>query len=222
MVALLVALGLVLVLLVAADRVAPRLVGDRIGSTLQTVLGTPARPVVRIGGVPFLTQVATRHFRHISITARDVPVPGNGGRLTIAELDAGLSDVRAAAGYRRLTVGRFAGSATIGYATLSEAAGAPVTYDAEGDGQLTMNLGGAITVTGRPAIDRRTEEIYLGQPRFRIGGRLLPGALPQGVLTRLLRVPVPDLVPGIALDDVRAEPEGLTLAASGTDVRLGR
>jgi len=222
LIAVLVGLALVVGLLVAADRVAPRLVGDRIGGTLQTVLDTPERPAVRIAGVPFLTQLATRHFQRVTITARDVPVPGNGGRVAITELDASLSDVRASAGYRRLTVGRFNGSATIGYVTLSAAAGAPVSYGTEGDGQLTMDLGGAITVTGRPTIDREAGAIYLASPRFRIGGRQLPGAVPQGVLTRLLRIPVPELVPGLVLDDVRAGPTGLILGASGTDVTLGR
>jgi len=94
-----------LALVVAADRLAPRVVGDRLAATVQTALDLDQRPVVRLTGFPFLTQVASRHYRKISITARDVPVPNTGHGLEIAELDATLADVRPNLTYSSFGIG---------------------------------------------------------------------------------------------------------------------
>lgn len=222
---ILVVLGVVLALLVVADRVTPRIVGDRIAGTLQTALGTRQRPVVRLGGFPFLTQVATGHYREISISARDVPVAGTGGRLSVARLDGKLTDVRTGLSFRRIRVGRFTGSATVSYATLSGLVDSTVSYDStatNGDGFVTLSLGGSITVTGRPAVDQRTHELYLARPQFRVGGRLLPGSVPGDLVDKLFRIKLPQLISGVELSAVRADRAGLTLTASGRNIRIGR
>lgn len=220
----LIALGVVLALLIVADRLTPRIVGDRIAGTLQTALGTDQRPIVRLGGFPFLTQVLTAHYQKITITARDVPVAGSGRRLSIARLDGTLDDVRPDLSFRKITVGRFTGSATISYATLSQFVGTAVSYDSagtNGDGYVTMSLGGAITVTGKPTLGA-DHDLYLARPEFRVGGRLLPGAIPNDLVNQLFRIPLPELLSGVQLSAVRADPSGLTLTASGTNITLRR
>lgn len=222
---ILIALGLILALLVVADRVTPRIIGDRIAGTLQTALGTDRRPVVRLGGFPFLTQVVTGHYDRIEMTARDVPVAGTGGRLSIARLDGTLADVHTGFSFRKIRVGRFTGSATVSYATLSGFVDSSISYDStatNGDGFVTLSLGGSITVTGRPAIDQRTHELYLARPQFRVGGHLLPGSVPDNLVNQLFRVGLPQLVSGVELSAVRADRTGLTLTASGRNLTLGR
>lgn len=221
---ILIAIGVVLALLVVADRVTPRIVGDRIAGTLQTALGTDQRPVVRLGGFPFLTQVLTGHYRKITITAKDVPVAGSDKRLSITELDGRLDDVRTGLSFQKIAVGRFTGSATISYATLSGFVGTAISYDSRGtngDGYITMSLGDAITVTGRPALGPN-DELYLARPQFRVGGRLLPGAIPDDLVNQLFRIPLPELISGVRLSAVRADPSGLTLTASGRNITLRR
>lgn len=221
---ILVTVLIVLAVLVAADRLTPRLVSVRIADTLQTALGTDQRPAVRLGGFPFLTQVATRHYQRISITARDVPVSQTGGRLSLSELDGTLVDVRPNRSYRTITVGRLTGSAMIDYSTLSEATGTLVGY-ASGNrdaGLITLTLGGAITVTGKPSIDPRTGDLYLSKPQFRVGGRPLPAAIADDLLNQVFRIPLPELITGVSLSGVRATQQGLVLTASGTDLTLER
>lgn len=221
---ILVVLGVVLALLVVADRVTPRIVGDRIAGTLQTALGTRQRPVVRLGGFPFLTEVVTGHYRQITVTARDIPVAGSDRHLSIAELDATLDDVRTGLAFRKISVGRFTGSATISYATLSGFVGTNISYDStgtNGDGFVTIALGDSITVTGRPALEPRRHELYLARPQFRVGGRLLPGAITDDLVNRLFRVPLPELIAGVEASAVRADRSGVTLTASGRNIRIG-
>lgn len=220
----LVALATVLAVLVAADRLAPRMIGDRVAGTLQKELGSPQRPVVRFAGFPFLTQVASRHYHRISVTARDVPVSGTAGRLTVDEFDGTLTNVRPDASYRTIAVGHFSGSATIGYSSLTRFVGTPISYDSSGTngaGFLTMTLGGEITMTGKPAIDTQTDQLYLEQTQFRIAGRLLPGA-PSQVTDQLFRFPVTEMLEGAQMSGVRAGPNGLVLTGSGDDLTVRR
>lgn len=222
---ILVALATVLVVLVAVDRVAPRLMGERVAVGLQSALGTDQRPVVRFGGFPFLTQVASRRYQQVSITARDIPVSGTDDRLEIDEFDGTLGDVRPDAAYQTISVGRFTGAATVGYPSLSDYVGSPISYDSSGtngNGYVTMALGGAITMTGMPAIDAQSNQLYLVRAQFRIAGRLLPGAAPSNLTDQLFRFPLPELIDGVRLSNVRAGPNGLVFSAAGRNLRLRR
>ncbi|GAB3918525.1 hypothetical protein GCM10011575_34240 [Microlunatus endophyticus] len=222
---LLLVVAIILALLVVADRLAPRIVADRVAATLQTALNTDQRPAVSLGGFPFLTQVATGHYQHIAISAKDVPIAGTGGRLSVTRLDGTLTDVHTGRTFRTITVGRFTGSATVSYAEISGFAGTSVSYDStatNGDGFVTLKLPGSITVTGRPAIDGATHELYLARPQFRVGGRLLPGAVPDDLVDKLFRVRLPQVLSGVELSNVRAARTGLTLTASGSNITVRR
>lgn len=221
----LVAVATVLVVLVAADRIAPRLIGDRVAGTLQKELGSSQRPVVRFAGFPFLTQVATRHYQRITITAREVPVSGTGGRLLVKEFDGTLTQVRPDPSYRTIAVGHFAGSATISYSSLTRFVGTTVSYDtsgANGRGFVTMTLGGDITVTGKPALDVRSNQLYLARTQFRIAGQAMPAAPPGDLTGQLFRFPLPEMLAGTQLNGVRARPNGLVLTGSGDNLTLRR
>ena len=225
-VALIVAVSLaaVLVLLVAVDRAASRLAGDRVATVVQNALGVEQRPVVRIGGFPFLTQVVSRRYQRITITAHGIPIRSTNGHLTIDELDATLVGVRPDAFYRTVGIGHFTATATIGYASLTDYVGTSISYDnsgANGSGYVTIAIGKPFTMTGRPAIDRRTNGIYLRQAQFRIGGHEVPGANP-GNLAELFWFPLPTLFGGARVSSVRAGPKGLVLTAAGTNLTLRR
>jgi hypothetical protein len=221
--ALCVGLAALLAVLVAADRLAPRIVAGRIESTLQAALETEQRPVVRIGGFPFLTQVATGHYKRITMTAKDVPVAGSSGELSIQQLRGELTDVRTGPTFRTITIGHFRGSATVTYETLSEFLGSQISYGGGaggGRGYVDLSLGASITVTGQPSIDPSTGELFLNHPEFRIAGRLLPGFATDRLSAKLFRIPLPELMPGVAATEVSADRKGMTLVGSGTNVRL--
>ena len=211
-----------LALVVAADRLAPRVVGDRLAATVQTALDLDQRPVVRLTGFPFLTQVASRHYRKISITARDVPVPNTGHGLEIAELDATLADVRPNLTYSSFGIGDLTGSATIDYATVSTVVGIPVSYErSTADGFITLQLGSVTAVTGKPTLDR-DGVLYLDQASYTVDGRRTSGDVMDRLFGDFFRVPLPPLASGLEWSGARADAQGIVLAVSGTDITLTR
>lgn len=113
---LLVLLGLV----VAADRIAAAYAENRIATEIQKE-GFGSRPDVTIYGFPFLTQVLDRRFPHARMTAHDV----REGPLTISRIDGDAHDVRVDSGFRKGTIGRVDGTATIAFGDLAKAAGQP-------------------------------------------------------------------------------------------------
>ena len=66
-----IALVVLLVVLVAVDRLAAFYVQGRIASQIQDQ-GFPAKPNVSIKGFPFLTQVISRHFQEVQISSQNV------------------------------------------------------------------------------------------------------------------------------------------------------
>lgn len=61
---------LALVVLGVLDRVAARMVANEIATRAQTAQNLPERPVVSLGGFPFLTQVAAGRYQDIDIEVR--------------------------------------------------------------------------------------------------------------------------------------------------------
>lgn len=222
---LIIALSLAVVLaLLAADRVGPRLLADRVADQIQSMLGTEQRPVVRLGGFPFLTQVVSRRYQRIEITARDIPVRSTDDHLRIDRFDATLVGVRPDASYRTVTIGRLTGTATIGYAGLTDYVGTTISYDtsgANGSGYVAIAIGEGFTITGKPTIDARSNQLYLLRAEFRFGGRTVAGANP-GNLPELFWFELPQLIDGARLSSVRAGPTGLELTAVGRDLTLRR
>lgn len=218
-------LAVVLVLLVAVDRIAPRVIGDRIGETLQAVLETPEQPQVTFGGFPFLTQLATSHYRRVTMTARDVPIPDPRGREVSFSIVRGqLTGVDARNGYRTVQVERFTGSATIGYPALSELVGVPISHHGQGPGpaRIRIQLPASIIVTAVPVFDQATGRLGLADPRIEVAGREISAEGVQSMLDQRLNLTLPALIPGVAITDVRAGPDGLTLSGAGDNLTLRR
>lgn len=220
---ILLCMATVLAVLLAADRLAPRLVGNRVAAGLQTALDTDQRPVVRFDGFPFVTQIVSRHYQRVSIMGRDIAVPGTDGHLKIDEFDATLADARPDATYRRITIGRLTTTETIGYASLSDYVGTQISYDNLGDpnGYISIAIGGPFAMTGKPVVDPQADQVDLVGAEFRIGDRVLPGANDRDP-GDLFWFPMPELISGMRLSGVRAGPNGLVLTASGDNLKLRR
>ena len=88
---LLFALLAVLVLLVAADRIAVTVAERTISDRVASAYGLPAKPGVGIAGFPFLTQVLSGTYHTVNI---DVPSVLAGG-VRVTRLDARFTGVRA-------------------------------------------------------------------------------------------------------------------------------
>jgi hypothetical protein len=98
--------------------------------------GFPAKPHVSIGGFPFLTQVITRHFSQITITAGNIPA----GPLHITSLTVVADNVHLSGNFQSGTAGPLHGTILISLGSLGNALGAA-------SGPLTTFLGGSRILT---------------------------------------------------------------------------
>lgn len=221
-----IAVVIALVLLVAADRIAPRIIAGRIAGTLQIALGLEQRPTVRVGGFPFLTQVATRHYRRVSVNAGNLTIGGRNGALLASDVDATLTDVRPDRSYRSYRIGRITVSGTIPYSDLTGSFGVlSISYDGSGprgDGYVMIRLADTVRGRAKPSIDPTTGEFVMEDPHIWLGGQQLPPDASRGVFDTLLHGKLPELVPGAAPEKLLATKAGLRLTAAGRNLRIGR
>jgi LmeA-like phospholipid-binding len=75
-----------LVLLVGLDFGAKAFAESEAASQIQSH-GFPTRPSVSIAGFPFLTQVITRHFDQVTISAANIPEVRHSAQLRIQQRD---------------------------------------------------------------------------------------------------------------------------------------
>ncbi|HEX5269893.1 MAG TPA: DUF2993 domain-containing protein, partial [Gemmataceae bacterium] len=66
----LIALGVLIVLLIAADRIGVAVAESTLASQIQKDQKLSQKPGVSISGFPFLTQVASRNFGHVAVDIR--------------------------------------------------------------------------------------------------------------------------------------------------------
>lgn len=149
---------MLLVLLVAADRIG-QYVAERVaGNTLQTSQHLPSRPDVSVGGFPFLTQLATGHYDHVTVTAKDVPLDSANQALTVSRLQVVLHKLTVSRSFHLFRAKTATAAATIGYAQLGKALGFDVGYAGAGRVRATrqVSIGGTTirgTVTSRPELN---------------------------------------------------------------------
>src|SRR5215467_11540364 len=110
---LLIALAILVVLLIAIDRIWLVLAEDQIASQIATAYNLPADPGVSISGFPFLTQVVTGNYQQIGVTADQIQTGG----VTLHNLPVHLTGVHASisqllgSGSSAVTADRAAGTA---------------------------------------------------------------------------------------------------------------
>ncbi len=113
---LLIALAVLVVLFVAADRISVAIAENRISDRIAAAYGLPSKPGVTIGGFPFLTQVAAGDYGHVDVSAGRVQADGatlRNLRVQFTGVHASLSQVLGR-GPATVTADRATGSAMIG------------------------------------------------------------------------------------------------------------
>jgi LmeA-like phospholipid-binding len=119
---LLIGVAVLIVLLVAADRIGVAVAENQIAQRLQTAYGLPAKPGVSITGFPFLTQVAAGDYAEIDVSVGQVQADGT----TLHDLTVKLTGVHASipqvlgSGASTVTADQAAGSAVVGFAAVEQ------------------------------------------------------------------------------------------------------
>jgi len=222
-----VALVVLLLLIVVADRLSAEITGRRLASEVRRSEHLAARPKVRIHGFPFWTQVAAGRYGDVSIdSSSTIVIRGIKIERAAARLHAVRVDVRdvVSGTVRDLPVGSGSGSAVVPYSSVNLAirryggqVGSSVDVGPAGPGEakLTGALGIAVRITARVS---HGELIITPAARDLAA---LPSFVSDAIEGALARpIPLPPLPFNITLADGAFEPDGLHLAATANDSRF--
>src|ERR1700729_1455754 len=221
-----IALVVLLVVLVAVDRLAAVYVQGRIASQIQDQ-GFPAKPTVSVKGFPFLTQVISRHFQEVQISSQNVKT----GPVEIKSINATMSDVRMNSGYSAGTVGSLAGTGVITFGSMKNAIGNLA------GGQLGQAIGASgLTLKPVSSDEVKASISLLGLFNasatwqiIRVNGHEIKvhlvsnNGLPGSIINqaRNINVPIPKLPLGMKIQSVVVTSAGITIRVTGHDVAFG-
>lgn len=228
--ALIMVVLLVMIGLVAADRITHGYAEKRVAAEVTDGLGLAEKPDVDINGVPFLTQLAGGTFSDVRISADELDVRDSEEDpiLTLDTVRARLTDVRASDGYRTLVAGGFQGSARADWDEISRVADVRASFDGtddQGRGRVrlvhsTRVLGQQLSVdiSGRPVLE--SEKLTFAEIEIDVGGIEVPQRVADELIGRLMS-PIPLPLPlGLRTERLTVDETGAALEISGEDVPL--
>src|SRR5262252_536402 len=140
-------LAVLLVVLVAADRISVAVAENQISDRLTSAYGLAGKPGVTITGFPFLTQVVTGNYQQIDVSARQVPAGG----AVLHDLNVRLTGVHATVGQvlgngsSMVTADRAVGSAMVGFGAVDQRL--PSGFQLHPDGK-NLRVSGQLAVGG--------------------------------------------------------------------------
>jgi hypothetical protein len=188
--------------------------------------GLQSKPSVSIDGFPFLTQAASRNFRHVAISAANVP----DGPVTITAINAAATGIRINSyAFSSGTIGSLSGTALISFGSLASTLTAqfgPLGALVNGTGlnlsdagpdevRATLNL----VVTAGSAVWRvtmvngNTINIHL------VSSSGVPSSLLPSIQD--LNLQIPKLPLGLTIGSITVTPGGVVGQVSGHDVSFG-
>jgi hypothetical protein len=228
--------GVLLVLVIVADRVALWIAQNEVASRAQTELGLASEPGVSIKGFPFLTQVLGGRLDNVDLSTDAYTAEVDGQSLTVRDLDVRLDDVELTDSFTGAVAAGAEGDGLIDYEELSRAYGELLAVQGQGfgvefgyggEGQLLMTLQASVMgqsldvgeVTGDIVLADDT--LTLDVPEEEIpdaGGEEMQAAIREQLHTErtLGGLPV-----GLGLETVEPTEEGLALTVTGSDVQIG-
>ncbi|GGR04791.1 LmeA family phospholipid-binding protein [Kitasatospora griseola] len=117
---LLIGLGVVGGLLVAADRVAVGVAEDQAADAAVSSGWLTSKPTVEIGDVPFLTSAVAGELDQVDLSSDGMTVTDGKEKVTVRSFRASLSQVKFTDSYRGVTVGRGDGQGVVDYKDLAK------------------------------------------------------------------------------------------------------
>jgi LmeA-like phospholipid-binding len=188
--------------------------------------GLTSKPQVDIHGFPFLTQLASKDFRQVTITAHNV----TDGSVTITAINANASDIRLNSyAFSSGTIGSVSGTALISFDSLGNA----ITSQVGALGSLLHGAGLKLSDAGPDEV-RATVNLVVtsGSATWRVTrlsgnslGIQLVGSsgLPQSLLSSIesRTVQLPKLPLGLMINSIAVTPSGVVGTVSARDVPFG-
>ena len=222
-------LGVVIILLLALDRVGLLIADQQIAKRVQNAQELTSRPDVSIKGFPFLTQVLSGHYGQMDVTVRNFTRNG----LTVDRVRVSAHGVSVPLGQvisgkvREVPVDRADAVVTIGFANLnkylaSQLPAGVLTVSAEGDKiKLTGTLPfpPSVSVSVATSIDVASNSITLRPSSI----DSLLASIPGGQALRSMvdrfftvRLPISQLPFGISLKQASVTGDAVVISASAS------
>lgn len=221
---------MLLVLLVAADRVGAAVAERALADELQRSGGFASRPDVEVRGVPFLTQVLAGRYDRVDVVARDVDAGEVAGTpVEVSRLSATLRGARVplddalSGAVTSVPVDRVDARVLLPFSVLERSTDVgDLTVAPEGD---RLRLRGSVEVFGQEltasARSRLTVEdgaVVVTAESVDTGNELADELVGRAVEDRFdVRVPLTGLPYGLEVDAVTVQPDGLAVTARATD-----
>lgn len=208
---LLTALVVLVVLLVAADRVTVHYVERSVADRMREDGRLDVNPDVDIRGFPFLTQALRGSYDHTDVHVAELTRNG----VTVSRLDVTINGAKLplskVGSATEVPVDSLHATAVVTYYELAHSSGlANLTVSPHGDDQVavTGTVAGA-KATAISTVTLRGDRIVVTAQTFSTAGVKLPL---RGVLDFSVRIPA--LPFGLHLDSATARPDGVHLTAS--------
>jgi hypothetical protein len=216
----LIALVVLVGLLVAADRVSAAVTESRLAARIQQSQRLSEKPSVSIDGFPFLTQVLSRDFGHVTVDIHNLDAQG----VPVEHIHADLRGVHVSSGYSSATVDTLTSTATLTYsaisATLSKGAG--VGRVTVSQGSAPGQVKAAYSLLGAGVSADVAVNVLSGNVLEYKGVKLNTAAGGVGLDQNLfdVKIPLTGLPFGMQLKTLRVTPTGVDISATGQNVVL--
>jgi len=223
--ALLIALLVLVVLFVVADRVGVAVAERVAGDTIQSSQHLDSRPEVDVAGFPFLTQLATGNFDKITVTAHDIPVGQQVHLLNLSRIRATLHGVHVSRDFSSVHANTADAVALVGYRELGKTLG----IDVEPAGNGRIKAAKRITILGQSIQASITTEPQIVNGALAFGAPTINGLgdLAQNVTDALkkvfdLTVPLQGIPFDIKVQSLQVGPDGLAILLTGNDLSYSK
>lgn len=188
--------------------------------------GLTSKPDVTIDGFPFLTQVASKDFRRVTVTASNV----SAGPVTISTVHATATEIRISSyAFSSGTISNLSGTARISFASLAntlvtqfgalgsllQGTGLQLTYAGPDEVRTTINL----VVTSASATWRVTRLTGTALSVSLVSSSGLPASVVDSIQNLTLHLPKLPL--GLTINSVAVTPTGVVGNVGGRDVPFG-
>ncbi|MFJ9853670.1 DUF2993 domain-containing protein [Streptomyces sp. NPDC101150] len=214
-------------LFVVGDRLAVNYAEDMAADKIRSSQGLEKTPEVSIKGFPFLTQVLGRSLDEVDAELGGMSASADGHTLRVDKLSAQFHDVTLGSDYTSIQSAASAtGQAHISYADLTKAAGGEVkiSYAGEKNGRSQVKISpnipvfNSLEVTGSLTVSGNT--VKLRADEIPAMCRAIPSCQ-SSVRSQTDHEWTLSQLPGnLKLDKVATKADGISLTASGTDVKL--
>jgi hypothetical protein len=220
-----IALVIIIALLVAVDFGARAAAQDVMASKIEQQ-GLSQKPAVSIHGFPFLTQVAAKDFKQVTISTTNLTE----GPVTITKIDATATGIRLNSyAFSSGTISSLSGTAVISFASL----GNTLAQQVGPLGSLLNGAGLKLTAAGPSEVKASLNLLITsGSATWQVsrlsGDRLnirlvSSSGLPTSLLGSIqnITVQIPKLPLGLTIDSVEVTSAGVVGHVSGRDVSFG-